>query len=690
MIYKQCVLTIANNTATLDEDIYLYRLDKNVELYFTIVNNKYRFDKSDLNNIIARTNASYFQMRLYKNAQVKYTFPLQPTEDGKAILTITNDLIDEPIEVGDYDFQISLLDSDKSSMISMPIASKQLHVCEPLVDVVNESTIDTAAIDTASVLATDEAELPVVDSTGKYIPTVWDTGDTISKAKINHIEKGILQAHTDALNNKIPKVTPPKGQTTSDIVTLYNALPDNGSVYLTEPYSFNDNVMVGYLCEVATVLNESTGDTTQTKMLTCGVTGMYVYINAGGYIEGSGICNPQLDEIVGAIENPDRKKGQVLTMGDNNRYGWGDAIPHITPPKGQTSSDIIKLYNMLPNDGLVYLTEGAMIQNAGLIGLCSVYFYTSSERDLSADNVKSITCYNTGVCIEITSTGQVVSKELTNTDLSDLMKVLRDSTRKKGQVLTMLEDTVYGWSDLIPQVTPPPSKPNTSPTTSELVTFYNELPDSGSVYITEPYYLDEEGVVVEYLCDIKTSNEDEPYKIITCGATGTNVVLSSTGDLLDCILCEPHLNQLIQSIENPSRKKGQVLTVTDNHTYHWADTTPKLYIHHSAFESSKINLTLDPYQEISIAETSGQESSTCTKVLELPTISDEDRNNMYQIHVMLRGRSDITYSLPAAYYDKLPDGLKDNVPYEFIFTCIYPGWVGTYKEYTIKHLNEPK
>ena len=41
MIYKKCVMTIDKNKATLDEDIYLYRLDKNIELYFTIVNNKY-------------------------------------------------------------------------------------------------------------------------------------------------------------------------------------------------------------------------------------------------------------------------------------------------------------------------------------------------------------------------------------------------------------------------------------------------------------------------------------------------------------------------------------------------------------------------------------------------------------------------------------------------------------------------
>lgn len=470
MIYKQCVLTIANNTATLDEDIYLYRLDKNVELYFTIVNNKYRFDKSDLNNIIIKTNASYFQMRLCKDAEVKYTFAIQPTEDGKAILTITDDLIDEPIEVGDYDFQISLLDADKSSMVSMPIVSKQLHVCEPLVDTVSESTIDTAEIDTAMVMDTDDDDLPVVDSTGKYIPTMWNTKDIISKAKMTHIEQGILQAHTDALANKIPKVTPPEGTEKSDLVKFYNALPAEGSVYITEHYDINDDVSIGYLCDVkmdnpepsVSLLDESTGDSTQevepldnqnvpTKIITCATTGMYVYLTSTGEIQMYGICNEELDTLMSGLESPTKKKGRVFTMINDNMYGWQDVIPHITPPKGQTTSNIINLYNMLPNDGLVYLTEGAMIQNTGIIGLCSIYSYNSDEKDLSENNVKSITCYNTGVYVDITSTGHMVDKGLTDEDLSSLMEVLRDSQRKQGQVLTMIDDDTFDWADTTPQ-----------------------------------------------------------------------------------------------------------------------------------------------------------------------------------------------------------------------------------------------
>lgn len=198
MIYKQCTMTIAKNGATLDEDIYLYRLDKNIELHFTIVNNKYKFDKSDLNNIIAQTQAVYFQVRLYKNAEIKYTFAIQPTDGGQAILTITDDLIDDPIEVGDYDFQISLLDEEKTSMISMPIVSKQLHVCEPLVS--DDATMGKAILG-LSKLATGEIK-NAFDSDGNYVREIHKDGDILSAELINKFEEA-LDTNTKAIKNGI-------------------------------------------------------------------------------------------------------------------------------------------------------------------------------------------------------------------------------------------------------------------------------------------------------------------------------------------------------------------------------------------------------------------------------------------------------------------------------------------------------
>lgn len=194
MIYKKCIMTINKNNATLDEDIYLFRLDKNIELHFSIVNNRYKFDKSDLNNIIAQTNAAYFQIRLYRSDEIKYTFAIQPTQDGVAVLTITDDLINDPIELGEYDFQISLLDADKTSMISMPIVKQQLHVCEPLV---SDTALMGKAVLGLSTAANGEIK-NAFDSEGNYIREIHNDGEIISAQLFNKFEEA-LETNTKAI-----------------------------------------------------------------------------------------------------------------------------------------------------------------------------------------------------------------------------------------------------------------------------------------------------------------------------------------------------------------------------------------------------------------------------------------------------------------------------------------------------------
>lgn len=238
MIYKKCIMTINKNNATLDEDIYLFRLDKNIELHFSIVNNRYKFDKSDLNNIIAQTNAAYFQIRLYKSDEIKYTFAIQPTQDGVAVLTITDDLINDPIELGEYDFQISLLDADKTSMISMPIVTKQLHVCEPLVD--NQAIMGRAVLGLSS-LASGEIK-NAFDSEGNYIREVHNDGDILSAQLVNKFEEA-LDSNTKAIKNqdiphtissKVLATVPASDITIGDDVIINNVSINKDRIYYIE------------------------------------------------------------------------------------------------------------------------------------------------------------------------------------------------------------------------------------------------------------------------------------------------------------------------------------------------------------------------------------------------------------------------------------------------------------------------
>lgn len=238
MIYKKCIMTINKNNATLDEDIYLFRLDKNIELHFSIVNNRYKFDKSDLNNIIAQTQAAYFQIRLYRSDEIKYTFAIQPTQDGVAVLTITDDLINDPIELGEYDFQISLLDADKTSMISMPIVKQQLHVCEPLVD--NQAIMGKAVLGLSS-LASGEIK-NAFDSEGNYIREVHNDGDILSAQLVNKFEEA-LDSNTKAIKNqdiphtissKVLATVPASDITIDDDVIINNVSINKDRIYYIE------------------------------------------------------------------------------------------------------------------------------------------------------------------------------------------------------------------------------------------------------------------------------------------------------------------------------------------------------------------------------------------------------------------------------------------------------------------------
>lgn len=267
MIYKQCIMTIAKNEATLDEDIYLYRLDKNIELHFSIVNNKYKFDKSDLNNIIAQTEAAYFQVRLYKNADIKYTFAIQPTQDGVAILSITDDLIDDPIEVGEYDFQISLLDANKTSMISMPIVSRQLHVCEPLVS--DDATIGKTILG-LSKLAKGEIK-NAFDSDGNYIREIHQDGDILSAQLINKFEEANEKNTQDIkeLNTKIWDIQNPFDISSISVAPNISQMGSTVSPKLTWNYTHST-------VKSQTINNEAIENTLRTKTFT-GVTTTTTY-----------------------------------------------------------------------------------------------------------------------------------------------------------------------------------------------------------------------------------------------------------------------------------------------------------------------------------------------------------------------------------------------------------------------------
>ena len=72
--YKDCTIVIKNNVATLNEHLYLYKYDKNVELYFTIVDKQYNLKPQ---NVLRKVDADFAQVKWMKtDGKIKKIFPI--------------------------------------------------------------------------------------------------------------------------------------------------------------------------------------------------------------------------------------------------------------------------------------------------------------------------------------------------------------------------------------------------------------------------------------------------------------------------------------------------------------------------------------------------------------------------------------------------------------------------------------
>ena len=200
-ITTDCKLTVSKNTAKLDEEIFLYKNDRNIKLLIEIVDNKYRYKSDDLSNLLVKYKASYAQVKWYKNAEVKKEFPIQATDDGKVVFVIEGQLIDEDTELGDYDLQLRLLNESQESIRSLPTIKGAVHILKPLFEEGDIATVNSAVAD-VSMLSLGGDAIDTYNSDGTYNQTNWGSGDIISSSKLNKLEK-VAKDNVDKVN-KMP------------------------------------------------------------------------------------------------------------------------------------------------------------------------------------------------------------------------------------------------------------------------------------------------------------------------------------------------------------------------------------------------------------------------------------------------------------------------------------------------------
>ena len=124
MIYIERTIKIKKGEASINEPVCLYKGDKNIEIRFLIENNPFKY-KNDL-------TINYGQLIIKReNAPDIFSEPTK-LNSGRIIFLITGDMINDLNELGNYTFQIRILNEDLTSRGTLPPVFAGISIKEPL------------------------------------------------------------------------------------------------------------------------------------------------------------------------------------------------------------------------------------------------------------------------------------------------------------------------------------------------------------------------------------------------------------------------------------------------------------------------------------------------------------------------------------------------------------------------------
>ena len=180
MIYIERTINIYDNSAEIEEPVVLYKGDRNIEVQFIINNNPFKYKTG--------IDLTYGQLVIKRPTTDPIFSDVAKLSSGKVLFTITGEMIDELVELGNYDFQVRLLNADKTSRATLPPVTAGILIKEPVCEEegVNYSLTGYSRAATGEVL-------DVFDENGDYIKTTWVHGDLITDSKLNKIEAALYE-----------------------------------------------------------------------------------------------------------------------------------------------------------------------------------------------------------------------------------------------------------------------------------------------------------------------------------------------------------------------------------------------------------------------------------------------------------------------------------------------------------------
>ena len=191
MIHTKRTVTVGKQESIIDAPIILYRGDREVEVEFTLVGNKYTFSSGG--NVIGSANATHGQLVLNTPSGENMFSEVTECDNGKVVFVITKEMIDEFIEVGFYSFQIRLYDSEELvSRVTIPPVQQGFDIRNPIAAEDETNVVDQALVDYSRIYKDQlDEETPTFDWNGNYNKTEWERHDLISANKLNKIEDAL-------------------------------------------------------------------------------------------------------------------------------------------------------------------------------------------------------------------------------------------------------------------------------------------------------------------------------------------------------------------------------------------------------------------------------------------------------------------------------------------------------------------
>lgn len=201
-IERDVKLVVNGKTAKFDEQIYIFRGDRDIQLNITIVETKMKFNRNDTaGNVLAPLPKDCYArvgIRKPKGGQVIRT--RVPIEDDVVKFVIDSSICDEMDEIGIHKIQIQIyaLDDDSSPRWTLP-SSAELEVLKPDVDFDGVAEVVGEAKAGISLLSVDgDSSIVEFNPDGTYNKTVWKNGDVITVANLNKLEKAV-EANTQSI-----------------------------------------------------------------------------------------------------------------------------------------------------------------------------------------------------------------------------------------------------------------------------------------------------------------------------------------------------------------------------------------------------------------------------------------------------------------------------------------------------------